>query len=88
IVTAVSLNFDVLDRSGVVWSKSFTGSVTTGGSDFDMPRSGQALSEAVKNAASAMSRDFGAPEFLAKVRGQSAPSESRPSGGAAPWWQQ
>ncbi len=88
IVTEVSLDFEVLDRSGVVWSKNFTGSVTTGGSNSDMPRAGEALSEAVKNAASAMSRDFSVPEFLAKVKGQGSPASPQPSGGKTPWWQQ
>ena len=78
IVTEVSLDFEVLDRSGVVWSNNFTGSVTTGGSNSDMPRAGEALSEAVKNAASAMAQDFSAP----------VNSNPKPSGGAAPWWQQ
>ncbi|HVC09251.1 MAG TPA: hypothetical protein VNH15_04855 [Elusimicrobiota bacterium] len=88
IVAEVSLDFSVLDRSGVVWRKNFVGRVTTGDSDSDMSRGGQALSEAVRDAASAMYQDFGKPGFLGKVTGQSAPSDAKPSGGAAPWWQQ
>jgi len=79
IDVTVGINCYVSDRDSIIWRKTFTGNIVTGGQTTEMTQHGKAMTRAFEKAANQMYAEFGNNKFLNNIYAKRKKSEKIPS---------